>query len=92
MALPFLPAFVVGSGLLALWIDTRRPSLAPESFSRRVMAAVCALVALQAVPVFHGSPVAVYGTVFGIVLPVLVCAFLAAVWLLRALRDVQTVG
>jgi hypothetical protein len=87
--MPFMPAFVVGSGLLALWIDTRRPSLAPESVSRRFLAAVCALIALQAIPVFHGSVVAVYATVFGLVLPVLVCAFLAAVWLLRALRDVQ---
>jgi hypothetical protein len=44
---------------------------------------------LQAAPVFHGSSAAVYATVFGILLPVLIVAFLAAVWLLRALCEAQ---
>ena len=89
MAIPFLPVLAVGAGLLALWIDARHPDLAPESLSKRMLAAAAALLALQFVPVFHGSAAAIYATVFALVLPALISSFLAAVWLLRALRDVQ---
>jgi hypothetical protein len=85
----FLTALVVGAGLLALWIDVRHPKLAPESLGKRVLAAACAVLLLQAIPVFHGSVAATFATVFAIVLPALVSSFLSAVWLLRALRDVQ---
>ena len=89
MAIPFLPALVVGAGLLALWVDVRRPGLAPESLKHRMLAVVCALLVLQIVPVFHGSAAALYATVFVILLPALSTAFLTAVWLLRALREAQ---
>jgi hypothetical protein len=92
VAIPFLPALVVGAGLLALWIDARHPKLAPESFTKRFLAACCALVALQAMPVFHGSATATYATVFALLLPLLTSTFLAAVWLLRAARDAQFSG
>ena len=84
-----IPAFVVGAGLLALWIDVRLPKLAPESFSKRFIAAICAMVVLQLAPVFNGSTSAIYTTLFAIVLPLLVTSLLAAVWVLRALRDAQ---
>ena len=84
-----ISAFVVGAGLLALWIDARVPTLAPESFSRRMIAAICAMVVLQLAPVFNGSQPAIYATLFAILLPVFVCSFLTAVWLMRALRDAQ---
>ena len=89
MAAYFLCAFVLGAGLLALWIDVRFPGLAPESFWKRMTVAGCAMLVLGAVPIFGGSAVAIYGTLFAIVLPVLVSSLLAAVWLLRALRDAQ---
>ena len=89
MAAPFLCAFVVGAGLLALWIDVRFPKLAPQSFFKRMLAAGCVLLVLGAVPVFGGSAAAIYATLFAIVLPVMVSSLLAAVWLLRALRDAQ---
>ena len=85
----FLPVFVIGAGLLALWIDVRHPKLAPDSLTKRLLAAGCALLALQLVPVFHGSAVAVYVTVFGLVLPLLVSALLAALWLMRAMQEAQ---
>ena len=81
--------FLISAGLLALWIDTRFPKLAPQSFGRRILVAACAFVALQAAPVLHGSPAAVYATLFAIMLPILTCASLAAVWMLRSLRDAQ---
>jgi hypothetical protein len=80
---------MVGAALLAVWIDVRHPKLAPQSFSRRMAAAGCAFLVLQAMPVFNGSPRAFYATLFAIVLPVLISSFLTAVWLLRALRDAQ---
>ena len=89
MTIPFLPVLAVGAGLLALWIDVRHPTLAPDSLSKRMIAAAAALLALQLIPVFHGSAAAIYATVLALVLPALISSFLAAVWLLRALRDVQ---
>ena len=85
----FVPAFLVSAGLLALWIDVRFPRLAPESFSRRMLAAAAAVLALQVTPVLSGSAIAVYAGMFGIMLPVLITALLAALWMLRALRDAQ---
>jgi hypothetical protein len=84
-----LYAFVVGAALLALWIDARHPKLAPESFSRRMIAAGCAFVLLEAMPIFQGSSSALYATLFAIMLPVMIASFLTAAWLLRALRDTQ---
>jgi hypothetical protein len=84
-----MSAFVVGAGLLALWIDARHPKLAPDSFSKRMGAAIGAMVVLQLAPVFNGSHPAVYATLFAILLPAFVCSFLTAVWLMRALRDAQ---
>jgi hypothetical protein len=89
VTIPFLPVLAVGAGLLALWIDVRHPTLAPDSLSKRMLAAAAALLALQVIPVFHGSAGAIYATVFALVLPALISSFLAAVWLLRALRDAQ---
>jgi hypothetical protein len=89
MAVPFAPALVTGAALLAVWIDARFPNLAPRSLARRAVAAALALVALQATPVLNSSVAALYGTVFALLLPVLVTTFLGAVWLLRTLRDAQ---
>jgi hypothetical protein len=66
--------------------------LAPESLTKRFLAACCAAVAFQAVPIFHGSAAAIYASVFALLLPLLVASFLAAVWLLRAMRDAQFSG
>jgi len=80
---------MVAAALLALWIDVRFPALAPESLTRRVGAACVAFVLLWAVPIFGGSALAVYATLFALLLPAFVAVFLAGLWLLRALRDVS---
>jgi hypothetical protein len=90
MSSPFFPVFIAGAGVLALWIDTRFPGLAPESFSRRVLAACAAGVVLQAAPFVGSSASAAYASAFVLLLPALVATLLTAVWLLRALRDAQT--
>jgi hypothetical protein len=86
---PFLSLFVGGAGVLALWIDTSFPKLAPESFSRRVVAACVAIAVLELVPLVASSTPAMYATMFGAVLPALVCTLLTAIWLLRTLRDAR---
>ena len=91
-AAPTLSIFLLGAGLLALWIDARFPKLAPDSFSHRILVAAGAALALAAAPVFHGSTIAVYATLFAIVLPILVSSLLAAIWMLRALREAHFSG
>ena len=85
----FVLALVVAAGLLAVWIDVRHPTLAPESLGKRVLAAAGALLLLELVPVLHGSVAQLYTSVFAILLPALVTTFLSAVWLMRAMRDAQ---
>jgi len=85
----FISVFVVSAGLLALWIDARFPGLAPETLLRRAIVAGCAALALQAAPVLSGSVLAVYAGLFAIILPLLVTVLLAALWMMRALRDAQ---
>jgi hypothetical protein len=89
MSSPSVSLLVVGAGVLALWIDTRFPRLAPESFSRRVLAACLAVIVLQLAPLRGGSASAAYATVFAVVLPALIATLLTAVWLLRSLRDAR---
>ncbi len=89
MGTTFLPLFLVGAGALALWIDARHPALAPDSLRTRMIAAGCAMAALQLAPIYHGSAVAVYATVFGLLLPLLVGSMLAAVWLLKAAGEAR---
>ena len=84
-----LSAFVAGAGLLAVWIDTRWPKLAPEELPRRVLVAACAVFALAASPVLDGSAAELYATLFAVLLPALVSTLLACVWMMRALRDLQ---
>ena len=83
----FPPAFLIGAGLLALWVDVRFPKLAPKTLLRRVLAGVAAVVLLQLAPVAASSSMAVYATLFALVLPAFVVTFLAAVWILRALGE-----
>ncbi len=84
MTSPSLIAFVVGAGLLALWIDVRWPGLAPESFVRRMLAAGAAFVLLEAAPLIVSSAAAAYVTLFGALLPAFVAVFVTSAWLLRA--------
>ena len=89
MMSPYLLLYVVGAGALALWLDVRFPNLAPQSFMRRVGAALAAVVFLQVAPVVTTSTLAWYLTLFGMLLPAFVAVFVTSVWLLRALRDAR---
>jgi hypothetical protein len=86
---PFPIAFILGAGVVALWIDVRFPKLAPQSIVRRMLAACVAFVLLQAAPLVTTSALAAYASLFGGLLPSFVAVFVTAIWLLRAMRDAQ---
>jgi hypothetical protein len=75
----------VGAALLALWLDVRWPRLAPDGPFRRVAFALGTAALLQ---LLRGAgPAATPASVLAVVLPAFVAAFLAGIWLLRALRE-----
>ena len=82
----------VGAAAIAVWIDLRFPTLAPESLRANVVHAALAFVALTIVPVAM-EPMFSAGqslipqlvALLGIVLPVLVYAFLAFAWIVKPL-------
>ena len=81
----FVVALVVGAAVLALWLDTRFPDLAPKSMQNRFLVALAAGIVL-ALP----SPPATIVTVLAVDLPVIGFAFLAMLWLLRLLAERRT--
>jgi hypothetical protein len=87
MAPLFAPLFLLGAGLLALWIDVRFPKLAPEALRMRMLAVVGAVFLLMVAPLVDSSPAAAFASLFALMLPAFVFAFLTAVWLLRALAE-----
>jgi hypothetical protein len=90
MALAVVSVFVTAAGVLALWIDVRLPSLAPQALTVRLAAALAAAGILSAAPVDTTSGARVLASMFGLLLPALVASFLTTLWLLRALRDAAT--
>ena len=90
MTNPSLAVFMIGAGVLALWLDTRFPNLAPQSFMKRFAAAVAACLLVHLSPLSGGSAAAAYASLFGALLPAFVGAFLTALWLIRALNDART--
>jgi hypothetical protein len=86
----FLAVLTLGAGLLALWINSRFPKLAPERIWTAVVHVLAALLAGQvlvptlshAVPDVGPAAQALLIT-FAIGLPALVYALLASIWVIR---------
>lgn len=83
----------LGAGALAAWIDVRCPKLVPEGTGPRFAHAGAAFVASAVAPAVMQALFALATSVpvqlvalFAVFVPALVYAFLAAIWLLRALR------
>jgi hypothetical protein len=72
-----------GAALLALWVDRRFPSLAPDALQRLFVHAAVALVLLQLIPDSGGSVAFAFVVVFAAALPAFVYCFLVAVWFVR---------
>lgn len=83
----FVAALASGAALLALWFHVRFPALAPASAARTaVHLALAGVVLFFFVPEADGSPAAAFSAAFLVVLPALVYAFLASIWMLRLLQ------
>lgn len=79
----FVLAVAVGAALLAAWTYARFPSWAPERLGRTVLHVVIAFVLLQLAPGIASSPAAAFASIFLLLLPALVYAFLCTLWLLK---------
>ena len=87
MATLFAAALFIGTAAIALWIDVRKPTLAPNGLKWRALCAVLAIQACAMVPIANTSFLALYVSVFGLLLPMLIAMWLTALWLLRAITE-----
>ena len=86
----FLVLFTVVAGVLALWVDYRFPSLAPETLGRAFIHVGVSLVGTHflsrlvlGVLLADASETARLAAVFAVALPVLAYALLAGFWVLK---------
>ena len=87
MATLFAVALFVGTAAIALWIDVRKPSLAPNGLKWRALCAVVAIQACAIIPIANGTFLALYTSVFGVLLPMLIAMWLTTLWLLRGISE-----
>ena len=85
----FTGALFAGSAAIALWLAVRFPRLAPKSMLVRGIGALVLGQAVVYAPVGSGSYLALYSSVFAVLLPVLIASWLVAVWLLQGLRELS---
>jgi hypothetical protein len=93
----FVVSVAAGAALLALWLELRYPSLAPEGLIRRLVAVGVGCVVMQlgvvgfertlALPL--GSTTAAL-LALAALLPAITFGFVTAVWLLRSLQGLGT--
>jgi len=85
----FVLFLCIGSALLALWLLARFPAFGPEDMTWALLHVGISIVLVQlTLPAIHlvgaaALPGAQFVASFGIVLPGLTYAFLAAAWLMR---------
>lgn len=87
----FVIALACGAALLAVWLDSRFPALAPAGLHRLIVHAAVALVLMQLVPGTGGSVAFAFVVVFAVALPVFVYGFLVTVWFVRLWHSVAGV-
>ena len=87
----FALALAAGAALLALWIDTRLPRLAPADLKRVLLHVVAAFVALQLIPGATSNTM-VYVALFGVALPALTYSSCPAIWFIRLAESALGLG
>jgi hypothetical protein len=87
----FALVLTAGAALLALWIDTRLPKLAPASMRRVFLHVGAAMLTLHLIPGANSNAM-IYVAVFGVALPALVYSFLTAVWFIRLAQSALGFG
>jgi ABC-type uncharacterized transport system permease subunit len=78
----FVLVLAAGAALLALWVHTRFPSLAPERLGRTIIHAATAFGLVKMTSMFGESTTGL-AVVFLFVLPALVYALLCTLWVLQ---------
>lgn len=94
----FGASLAIGAVLLAVWADSRFENRRPASPTSRIVHAGVAYLLVRIVPVAAGGLASVdqpswqrLAVVFVVILPSLVYAFMAALWLLRTLADIARI-
>ena len=87
MATLFAAALFIGTAAIALWVDIRKPTLAPNGLKWRVLLAVISVQVCAMIPIANTSFQGLYVSVFGALLPMLVVMWLTALWVLRAISE-----
>ncbi len=89
----FLVVFAVVAGVLALWVDYRFPSLAPETLGRAFIHVGVSLLCTHLLVRFglgvvlaDASAMTRFAAVFVVALPVLAYAFLSGFWILKVMH------
>jgi hypothetical protein len=83
-------AFLLGTGLIALWVDARFPRFAPGDLRRALIRTGIALVGTQIVfmPVFNAviARGSIMVAVFAVAFPCMTYVLLSAIWSIRQLQ------
>ena len=85
----FMLLFVLGSGVLAIWVSLCRPSLAPENFrSGGIHLAIALVVGAVLGPVLHAVPglpsaTSVLFGLFVLALPAITYMLLVGLWIVQ---------
>jgi hypothetical protein len=83
----FAAALFAGAAAIAVWIAVRFPRFSPQSLTARLVVAVGVSQLLAFIPIDSGSYFTLYGSLFGLALPMLTLAWLGAFWLLESVRN-----
>jgi hypothetical protein len=82
----FTAALFAGTAAVSGWLAVRVPRLASAPILAALVAAAVAVEILTFAPIWSGSYVALYASVFGVVFPLLVVVWLSVITLLGAMR------
>jgi hypothetical protein len=93
----FVVSVAAGAALLALWLELRYPSLAPDGLIRRFVAVGVGCVVMQLGALGFGwmlalplHPTTAALLALAALLPTMTFGFVTAVWLLRSLQGLGT--
>jgi hypothetical protein len=79
----FTTALFIATAALAMWVDRRAPRLAPRRLFWRALLLGASLLVCGYAPVATDSYLTMYGSVFGLLAPLLIVLWLSTLWLLR---------
>ena len=86
----FAILFLLGASVIALWVDTRFPGIAPPNLRRALLRTLIAVGVSQVVfpPAWHEALTRthVLVAIFSVALPCLTLVFLCGIWSIRQLQ------